>query len=113
MYAGSVRIGAIDYKISTSEQLSKHHGLDGQIAYDSAEITVNGGTEPQRQYAVLFHEILHGIFSDSRLSETLDKDPALLEDIIEVMAHGILGVIRDNPDLVREIRELWNNGGTE
>jgi hypothetical protein len=109
----TVRIGSLDYEVNISDTLSQKNDLAGRICYTSCVIDLDASSAPQRQYAVLFHEILHGIFSDSRLSETLNKDPALQEDIIEVMAHGILGVIRDNPDLVREIRELWDNGGTE
>lgn len=106
MYAGSVRIGAIDYKISTSEQLSKHHGLDGQIAYDSAEITVNGGTEPQRQYAILLHEIIHGILTAAKAESCFADDDAQ-EKAVDIMAYGVLGLIRDNPELIQEIGEVW------
>ena len=70
-------------------------------------------SQPQKQYAILLHEIVHGILSESSVNEPLERDPALLEQVVEVLAHGLLGVLRDNPDLIREIQELWNEGGGE
>ena len=107
-----VRIGALNYRVILTEALRQKTDLEGQICYCTNEIEIDALSEEQRQYAILLHEIIHGILEGSR-NESLEKDPALLEQVVEVLAHGLLGVLRDNPDLIREIQELWNEGGGE
>lgn len=102
-----VRIGAIDYSVFLSESIAQKNDLAGQICYASCEIEVDSLSQPQKQYAILLHEIVHGIFTHSKLDETLSEKEALLENVVEIVAHGLLGVIRDNPELIREIQELW------
>lgn len=102
-----VRIGAIDYSVFLSESIAQKNDLAGQICYPSLEIELDAGSQPQRQYAILLHEIVHGILNHSKLNKTLNEKEELLEDVVEIVAHGMLGVIRDNPELVREIQELW------
>lgn len=110
---GTVRIGALDFRVVLTEGLRQKTDLAGQICYCTNEIEIDALSEEQRQYTILLHEIVHGILSESSVNEPLEKDPGLLERVVEVLAHGLLGVLRDNPDLIREIQELWNEGGGE
>lgn len=103
----TVRIGAIDYSVFLSESIAQKNDLAGQICYPSLEIELDAGAQPQRQYVILLHEIVHGIFTHSKLDDTLNEKEKLLEDVVEIVAHGMLGVIRDNPELVKEIQDLW------
>jgi predicted site-specific integrase-resolvase len=104
---GTVRIGALDFRVVLTEGLRQKTDLAGQICYCTNEIEIDALSEEQRQYAILLHEIVHGIFTHSKLNKTLNEKEELLEDVVEIVAHGMLGVIRDNPGLVREIQELW------
>lgn len=106
MIIDKVRIGAIDYQVIQSPKLGERHDLDGQIVYNSSEIMLDSTAGDQAKFAVLMHEIIHGIVYAAK-TEDCFKDEQSQEKVIDVIAIGLLGVIRDNNDLIYEIMELW------
>jgi hypothetical protein len=93
----TVKIGPMVYAVSIVERLQSDDGrkLDGHIVYSALSVKVDAALAPQMQRQVLWHEILHGILSQSGLPDIGDKE----EDLIDVLAYGIVGVLADNPEL--------------
>ncbi len=90
----TIRIGPIDFKYVESDIIVSVDGkqLDGKIAYGSGtKIEVVAGTPEQYKRLVLWHEIIHGILYMGGREET--------EELIDVLAAGVMGVLRDNPEL--------------
>ena len=53
--------------------------------------------------AAILHEILHALADQSGLNIRLGNERE--EDVIQSLDHGLLGVLRDNPDLLRYLIE--------
>ncbi len=90
----TVKIGPITYRVKLAKKVLRHNGqgLDGQIDYGQARITIRKGIDPQVTKLVLWHEIIHGIFSNAGMSK---QD----EQMIEILASGIVDVLASNPEL--------------
>ena len=89
-----LRIGAIEYAVVRVKGLSvDDEPADGCLAYLECAIQLEATTAPQLSRVTLWHEILHAILAHS--GRQLDHD----EDEIEALAHGIVQVLRDNPEL--------------
>ncbi len=71
------------------------------ICYASCEIEVDSLSQPQKQYAILLHEIVHGIFTHSEARRDLNEKEKLLETCRNRGPRDA-GVIRDNPELIRK-----------
>ncbi len=50
---GTVRIGALDFRVVLTEGLRQKTDLAGQICYCTNEIEIDALSEEQRQYAIL------------------------------------------------------------
>jgi len=87
-----IRIGWVNYDVISDVNLNLE-GASGQIRYLKDEIALMPNLAPQAQCFVLWHEIAHGILMAAGVEE---HD----EQTINVLAHGIIQVLRDNPDLV-------------
>lgn len=86
-----IRIGWVNYNIVADVDLNLE-GASGQIRYLKDEIALMPNLAAQAQLFVLWHEIAHGILMAAGIEE---HD----EQMINVLAHGIIQVLRDNPDL--------------
>lgn len=86
-----IRIGGVDYEVVDDPVLTDVQ-LCGQIRYLRCQIAVAPGIHPQAKVQILLHEIVHGILHNAGI----DEQP---ENMVDAIAHGMMQVIRDNPDL--------------
>lgn len=90
-----IQIGPILYKVVKVKELACETGmLHGDINYGRCRIRLCADDDPQRQHQTLWHEILHGILHAAGIRDDHD------EQQIEAISHGIVQVIKDNPDLI-------------
>ena len=90
-----IRIGPIDYKVVKVKELASADGLlHGDIDFGRCRIRVDAGDDPQRQYQTMWHEALHGILHGAGIRGDHN------EQQIEALTHGIIQLLRDNPDLL-------------
>lgn len=89
----TVQVGGVDYSIDFRKDLRGSDGtkLDGSIDYAPFEILLDSELGIQGNYVTLWHEIVHAIL------EHAGRD--IPDEVIDTMAHGIVQVIRDNPEL--------------
>lgn len=89
----AIKIGPITYPIRIVEHLTDGKDkLDGYISYSNSEIRIDAAMESQRQRAILWHEIVHGILSQAGYDNHQ-------ESMVEALSYGILAVLDDNPAL--------------
>lgn len=69
--------------------------LVGEISYNHGIIRVSSALCKQAQEQTLWHEILHGIMQNAGKSDHS-------EEIIDLLATGIMGVLNDNPQLTND-----------
>jgi len=88
--ADTVRIGAVDYRIESVREL-KRGGcrLWGDIKYSRSRIRIVDKLGPQARRITLWHEILHGILTQGGIDKHSERE-------IDLIAHGIVEVLRDN-----------------
>lgn len=93
--AFSIRIGAIDYTVEETNTLYSDSGVRcGEHDSVLTCIRINQNISPQAKRVTLMHEIIHGILTNAGQA---DHD----EELVDLLAHGIVGVLRDNPRLFR------------
>lgn len=91
----SIRIGGIDFTVKEVADLKDgNQGLNGWIRYNESEIHVEEKLGPQMKRATVWHEVFHGVLEQAAVKHN--------EQLIEVLAYGIVQVLRDNPWL-REV----------
>jgi hypothetical protein len=97
-----VRIGALDYTVTTDaeahlvaedEMSSRLYGMSDK---SSQRIQIRPGMAPGFTRQIMLHEIVHQLFDDSGL----ELDNQVEEQICLSLQAPLLGVLRDNPDLV-------------
>jgi hypothetical protein len=87
----TIKIGGIRYTVLADNRLIDNNRA-GEIRLMRAEIAVLPDAAPELLPQTLWHETLHGILHQS--GQECD------EDAIDVLAYGIVQVLRDNPALV-------------
>lgn len=88
-----VRIGAFDYKVQYEEQLSEI-GLCGRIQLLHGIIDMRPGMSADVERMVLLHEVMHGYLFHAGIQEHDERH-------LDVLAHGVAQIIRDNPELLK------------
>ncbi len=89
-----VQIGPILYDVLRIPELASDAGsLCGDFSFSRARIRINADDDPQCQVVTLWHEVIHGILYTAGLR---DHD----EQIIDALAHGLVQVLSDNPEIV-------------
>lgn len=89
-----VRIGPIDFEVRVVRGLTNADGnrkLDGHIDFSKCLISVEDDLDRQIQWQGLWHEIIHAIFLQAKI------EPEDEEKIVDILAYGVMQVIRDNP----------------
>jgi hypothetical protein len=89
----SIKIGPIVYAVSEDVRVA-NESLWGQIVYAESRIELNPGMQPQHRMITLWHEMLHGMLLQGGIREHDER-------ILDVLAHGIIGVLKDNPELAK------------
>lgn len=84
-----IQIGAIAYELVETPLDNLH----GDISTIRCRIRIDADQDSQAKRVTLWHEIIHGILYGAGLRE---HD----EQVVDALAHGIVQVLRDNPQLV-------------
>jgi len=93
----TITIGPLIYTVVEVEELASASGqLYGDIDYGRCRIRICADSDPQIRRITLWHEVLHGILAAA--AQTEDHNEAH----IDALAHGIVQVLRDNPELVSD-----------
>ena len=71
----------------------------GKADYSAREIRVNEDHHLEDQKAVILHEIVHCLLD---MGGVLEHD----EQVVDIMAFGILSMIRGNSDLIKWLEEV-------
>jgi len=89
-----VKVGPHSYRVRMMPGLHDTDGsmLWGHIRHGQLAIEVHPDLAPECQYTVLWHEILHALLSQAGFDNHN-------EQMLEVLAHGIAGVLADNVEL--------------
>jgi hypothetical protein len=103
-----VKVGSTRYTVRATEDalMRAEHlersGLSGHTDYDELVITVDPKLAADRFAEVLLHETLHATFEHCGLGYDLEgQEDGLEEQVVRRLAPALLGVLRDNPKLVR------------
>lgn len=90
-----VRIGPLSYRVRVRRRPTiRGKPVDGHITYSRVRIVLAAHLKPQMARLTLWHEIVHGILTHGAIT---DQD----ERLVEVVAAGVVQVLRDNPELGR------------
>jgi len=103
----AVKVGPIVYSVFVGgEEWEQAHlrdqtpGLLGLTESERAQITLPDSLAPGPEREVVLHEVLHAIYQvGGNMIERVERDQ-LEEDSIRLISPGLLGVLRENPDLV-------------
>ena len=89
-----IQIGPIAYEVVEVAELAGAgpSSLCGDIDTMRCHIRINADMAAPTKRVTLWHEVLHGILFAAGLS---DHD----EQLVDALAHGIVQVLRDNPEL--------------
>ena len=100
---GSVKIGPFEYRVvaEAADHLAaeKDQGtrLDGRGSAPEQAIHINPQHVEMYQRSTMIHEILHQVFVVAGTGIDTDDE----EKICRALEGGLLGALRENPDLVR------------
>lgn len=90
-----VRIGPFTYKVQAVKDLRNDDDrrMYGVISYADCAISIDDSSDPQVAEVTLWHEIIHAILTHANIHNHKEK-------VIDVIAHGIVQVLKDNPSLI-------------
>jgi hypothetical protein len=87
----SMRIGAVDYTVHVVADLKDgSQKLSGWIQHERTRIWLERDQSAQVMRQTLWHEVLHALLVQA------GHDGTLSDPVIEALAYGIVGVLRDN-----------------
>jgi len=90
-----IRIGPFIFQIIPVQGLhSDGKGLWGEVRHTRSEIAIESDLADQEQYETLLHEVFHVILTQAGRDKETDD-----ESLMDVLANGLMGVLRDNPGL--------------
>lgn len=94
----NVKVGPITYEVKMVERLlgDGSEKLDGQISYGQQVIEIESDLTLVMQKQALWHEIVHAILTQA------GRQCEASEGIIDAIAYGLVGVIKDNPEMVTQ-----------
>lgn len=100
----SVKLGAMTYILKTKEDLhyvnkeGQKQGLYGNVDYAHAEIQIDPDQSPDMLRASVLHELTHAMLYQA-------GDTEHSEAVAVALGYALLGLIRDNPQLVGWLQE--------
>jgi hypothetical protein len=85
-----VKIGPILYRVVVGPERRSEQGnsLWGEICHATGEIFLWEGLSPEQRYATLWHELIHGLGSQTGME--------LSEGDIDRIAYGVMQLLMDN-----------------
>ena len=95
-----VKIGPIGYTIREVRGLRSDDDTEllGEIDYSACVIKLDRTANVQCKRVTLLHEVIHGILTNAGVQE---HD----ESLIDAIAFGLYGVLRDNDELAGYVRQ--------
>lgn len=87
-----VKIGPVLYEVKEETRLVDEQ-MFGQIRYTELLIEMRPYVALSMQEITLWHEMLHGLLLQGGIREHDER-------ILDVLAHGIVALLQDNPNLV-------------
>ncbi len=95
----TVRVGAFDYRVVEVERLQNddRSPLLGKVDVRDLTIAIDAEADDQVKQTTLWHEMMHAILVQAGLDEHDEK-------VLEVLCYGIVGILRDNPQLARLVQ---------
>jgi len=87
----TIKIGPVDYVIRENDRYSRDN-LVGQILYYESIIEMQPNMAPGMVEVGLWHEMLHGVLIQGGFREHDER-------LLDVLAHGIVRLLQDNPVL--------------
>lgn len=95
-----VKIGWREYLIQKYGARRNTNGdlLCGEIDYVKHTIYLNNEYSEEQMKVTLLHEIMHGIFNREGHTDWREN-----EDLIDAIAEGLFELLKDNPELFKEV----------
>lgn len=87
-----IKIGGTTYKVCLTNNISAGNNYNGEILYDDRVINIR---PCESQELTFLHETVHGIM---KMGGYYEHD----EQMVEILAQGLLAVIKDNKGLFEE-----------
>ncbi len=102
IFVYSVQVGGPDWKAAVKKKPSAGGRLAGHTDNLSLTISVRPGLAPGAEREVVVHELLHACVNVAgQPIESMRRKCGLEENAVSVIAPTLLGVIRENPPLLR------------
>lgn len=101
----SLKIGHYEYDVKVIDGLQFGDDyVNGLCHPDSKEILLSSKLNNQYYKGVLIHEVLHGLFAESGLSDRLEE--GLEEDFVILLGNILHGFLKDN---IKELNNLYTD----
>jgi hypothetical protein len=110
MQPNLLKMGPKTYTIFwDQESWQAHHDADdyGHTSHKSLIICINPNQALDQKADTLLHEILHCCIASVGNLSNYDKVPNLEEHIVTTTAPWLLGILRDNTEVLRYLLEPW------
>ena len=100
-----VKIGHYEYDVKMIDDLKfGDDSVNGLCYPDSKEILINSKLNEQYYKGVLIHEILHGLFNESGISDRLEE--GLEEELVILLGNALHGFLKDN---IKELNNIYKD----
>lgn len=101
-----VKVGARQYRIlcESTDQMTWQN-LSGIISYNNGTIYIKPDLCLDQEIEVLFHELIHALFTDSGADR--DLPDGLEETLVCALTPRFMALIVDNPELFKNLLETF------
>jgi len=92
----SVKVGPVVYAVAENPRYVAEN-LVGQIFYYESRIEMQPNLSIDMAEIGLWHEVFHAILLQGGFREHDER-------LLDILAHGVVGVLRDNPSMVELVK---------
>lgn len=101
----TIKIGHYDYEVKVVDGLQFGDDyVNGLCHPDSKEILLSSKLNSQYHKGVLIHEVVHGLFAESGLSDRLED--GLEEDFVILLGNALHGFLKDN---INDLHKMYKD----
>lgn len=86
------------FDVTTVDLIDDDSSLLGQINHIKNQILLRNGLSAEKRRIVLLHEIYHAVFQKLGFEKETNN-----EQLIDVIASSIIQLLRENPEMAREL----------
>jgi hypothetical protein len=101
VFPAILRVGSATYTVRSK----RLEGLFGRTLHVKALIELHKGQAVTQQRDTLVHEALHAVFNQAALAQHGFWSDDVEETLASTLAPWLLGLIRDNPELIEYLQE--------